>query len=101
MFLGLFTSGSTCPFAVLLCAEWLFDPRRIKCHCDWDLSGLVWSIPGVAWLLFMSFGMAMTYRGAESLFVAYWCCFALWLIVRVFTRWREIDRLRQLDRERI
>ncbi len=97
MLLGLFTSGSTCPFAVVLCAEWLFDPRRTKCHRDWDLSGLVWSIPGVAWWLFMSFGMAMTYRGAESLFVAYWSGFALWLIVRVFTRWREISALRRLD----
>ena len=42
-------------------------------------------------------GMAMTYRGAESLFVAYWCVSALWLLVRVFTRWREISALRKLD----
>lgn len=92
--LGFITLGSTCPFAVVLCVEWLRDPRRTDEHRQWDKAALVFAVPGACiWLWF-----SVAFIPYSAVLVLYfWPLFAVWLLVRVFTRWRQISELRRLD----
>lgn len=92
--LGVLAMGSTCPFAVVLSAEWLRDPRRTDGHRIFDIVSLCIASPGACFWTWFSVGFV---RYSASLALVYWPVFALWLIVRVFTRWREIAELRRLD----
>lgn len=92
--LGAITMGSTCPFAVVLCAEWLRDPRRTDGHRIFDIASLCVALPGACFWAWFSVGF-IPYSAV--LVIVFWPIFAFWLIVRVFTRWREIGELRRLD----
>lgn len=94
--LALCSHCSTCPFAIVLCIEWLRDPRRTDEHRRSDGTALRFASVGAVYWLLASIGMLVPHGGA-FIVVIYWCGFAVWLIVRAVTRWREIGELRRLD----
>lgn len=96
--LGALTMGATSPFALVLSLEWLFDPSRIGWPRRLDWIALVLSIPGTAFFVWLSIGLFDYAPGGASfalMLSSYWLAFAIWLLVRVRTRWREVQALRR------
>lgn len=95
--LGALTYGATSPFGLVLCAEWLCDPRRERNLRHWDWVGLVLAVPGTAYFVWLSVALFDYAPGGTSfagMIAAYWVGFGVWLLVRSRTRWRELRRSR-------
>ncbi|WP_439622745.1 hypothetical protein [Gemmata sp.] len=93
--LGAFTYGATSAFGLVLCAEWLLDPRRPAHLRRWDAVGAVLAVPGVLFFAWLSVAMFDYKPGGKPmgvLIAAYWAAFAWWLTVRYRTRWRHLRR---------
>lgn len=91
--LGVLTYGATSPFGLVLCVEWLIDPRRPAPLRRWDAVGALLAAPGVlffAWLSVAMFDYAPGGKSMGVLIAAYWVTFAWWLTVRARTRWPGI-----------
>jgi hypothetical protein len=91
--LGALTYGATSAFGLVLCAEWLLDPRRPDHLRRWDAIGALLAVPGVlffAWLSVAMFDYSPAGKSMGVLVSAYWVSFAWWLTVRYRTRWRGI-----------
>lgn len=84
--IGVFSFGSTSPFAAVLCLEWLRDPARRPDLKKWDLLGLILSVPGsvvvAAW--FTPDAWANTLYFGPGPVIAYWVGFAGWVAYRGF-----------------
>lgn len=90
--LGLPTWGATSPFGLVLCVEWLLDPRRPAHLRRWDAVGAVLAVPGVLFFVWLS--AVMLDHPAGGLVAAYWLGFAWWLTLRARTRWPGIRKSR-------
>jgi len=98
--LGLLTYGATSAFGFVLCAEWLRDPARPPQLRRWDWIGLVLAVPGVPYIILMSVALFDYAPGGSSfapLIAGYWAGFAVWLLVRSRTRWRELGSDRRTE----
>lgn len=97
--LGLFTHGSTCPFAVVLGLEWMADRRRCPhapavdrlCVTLGGLLSAYWAMMSATYLPFLVPALAPAV-------IAYWTAFGGWLVWRMFTRWRNIAAARRRHR---
>lgn len=87
--LGLVMFGSTSPFGLVLCWEWLRDPTRRADLRRFDAVGFVLAIPGAAFWAYLSYWFSLYYMGGTpEPFALYWWVFASWTVVR----WRRIFR---------
>ncbi|VTU00486.1 unnamed protein product [Gemmataceae bacterium] len=91
--LGAVTFGSTSAFGLVLCVEWLLDPRRPDGLRRWDAVGALLAVPGVLFFVWLS---AEHFGGRErEMIAAYWGSFAVWLLFRAWTRWPAISAPRR------
>ena len=95
--LSLFTHGSTGPWAVVLGLEWMADRRRCPHDPAADrLSVALGGLTGAYWALVSLTALPAFSSGSIPLVIAYWVVFGGWLVVRLFTRWRDIAADRRL-----
>jgi hypothetical protein len=82
---GLFTYGSTGPFAFVLCLEWVCNPDRPRNLKRLDWVGLVLSVPESLFFAYLSIGLFTYAPGGNSfapMIVAYWGSFTGWVLWR-------------------
>lgn len=99
--LGPLVYGSTSPFALVLCVEWLLDPAR-PARLRWrDRLGVFLALPGAVVFVLVCVAMWGYPLGEPlmaRLIVAYGCVFGVWLLVRSRTRWCAIAARRAAGR---
>jgi threonine/homoserine efflux transporter RhtA len=91
--IGVFTYGSTSPFGLVLCCEWLCDPNRTRSLRRWDWLGLVLAMPGTLFFVVLSVGLFTYAPGGFSfagMIGGYWLGFLIWSRRRSRTRWSEL-----------
>lgn len=89
--LGLCTHGSTCPWALVLNLEWMADRRRCPHRPLADHFGVALSLPLSLYWVMASVTVAPFYAPELTpAVIGYWVTFAVWVVARMFTRWRDI-----------